>query len=124
MENRFGIKDLFLFLLIGALLVTTVVAMRQFDRQHEEVLTIKRQNSELTRDIAGIKRQLAEGVVAVGGGDAHNGASSGGATTRAAGPKVDAFTHLREAEAQPGFARGDWLIDNFATKIGKLTPLI
>lgn len=124
MENRFGIKDLFLFVLIGALLVTTVVAMRQFDRQFKEVLNIKRQNSELTRDLAGIKRQLAEGVVALGGVPAGNGSPSTGATTRAAGPKVDAFTHLREAETRPDFARGDWLIDNFGTKIGKLTPLI
>src|SRR5688572_2003246 len=107
MENNFGVKDLFLFLLMGALLVITVVAMRQFDRQYDEILTIKRQNSELTRDIAGIKRQLAEGVVAVGASPSGDGVGSSptiGATTGPAAPKQDAFTHLLEAEAKPDFA--------------------
>jgi peptide/nickel transport system substrate-binding protein len=115
MENRFGIKDLFLFLLLAGLIVVVVLAMTQFDRQYQQVLTIKQQNDELTRDIVGIKRQLAEGVTAV--------ATANGAT-RPAGPKVDAFFHLRKAEQRPDFARGDWLIENFGTKLGKLTPLI
>jgi peptide/nickel transport system substrate-binding protein len=121
MENRFGIKDLFLFLLIAGLIVVVVMAMYQFDRQYQEVLTIKQQNNDLTTDIAKIRRQLAEGVQAV----ALTGPLAGGGTGSSTQPttqKVDTFTHLRAAEKMPGFATGDWLIDNFATKIGKLTP--
>jgi peptide/nickel transport system substrate-binding protein len=114
MENRFGIKDLFLFLLVGGLIVLAVFALVQFDRQFDEILKIKQQNTEITRDLVSIKRQLAEGVVAT-------------STTRPSagvGAKVDAFTRLREAERNPDFARGDWLVDNFGTKIGKLTPFV
>lgn len=121
MENRFGIKDLFLFLLIGGLIVVVVMAMNMFDRQYKEVLAIKRQNNELTRDVVQIKRQLAEGVTAIG--IVPGGAT--GATTRAANSAVqgpNAFTYIREAEKRPDFARGDWFIDNFGTKIGRLTP--
>ena len=119
MENRFGIKDLFLFLLIGGLIVAVVVAMWQFDRQYQEILDIKRQNSELTRDVVDIKRQLAEGIVAVGG----NGSTP---TTQSTGQAnlPDGFRQIKEAEKKPGFARGDWLVDNFSTKIGRLTPLV
>jgi peptide/nickel transport system substrate-binding protein len=114
MEKNFGIKDLFLFLLIGALIVVVVLAMRQFDRQYQDVRIIKEQQAGVINDLAKIRRQLAEGVTAIGAGP-------GIAPTTQ--PKVDAFTALREAEKQPDFARGDWLIQNFATKIGKLTPI-
>jgi peptide/nickel transport system substrate-binding protein len=113
MENRFGIKDLFLFLLIGGLIVLVVLAMVQFDRQFRDIQSIKQQQDGLVNDLAKIRRQLAEGVATVGP------AAGGGSSTQ---PVKDAFTRLREAEKKPDFARGDWFIDNFATKVGKLTP--
>jgi len=115
MENRFGIKDLFLFLLIGGLIVVVVMAMVQFDRQYEQVLSIKNKQDELTRDVVAIRNQLAQGVVAVG-------TPGGAATTSPAQNKDDVFRLVREAEKKPGFARGDWFIDSFGTKIGRLTP--
>ncbi len=117
MENRFGIKDLFLFVLIAALIGVVIMAMWQFDRQYKEVLTIKQQNVETAREINGIKRQLAQGVVAVGAGNT----GSNRSTTQ---PIDDAFTPIRAAEAAPNFARGDWHIDNFGTKVGRLTPMV
>lgn len=130
MENRFGIKDLFLFLLVGGLIVVVIMAMVQFDRQYEQVLQIKQQNAELTRDIVQIRRQLAEGVPTVGtvppmgaggiqGGLAPSAASTHTAMSTGSG---DVFRLIREAEKKPDFARGDWFIDNFGTKVGRLTP--
>ncbi|QOV89257.1 peptide-binding protein [Humisphaera borealis] len=132
MENRFGIKDLFLFLLIGALLVIVALAMWQFDRQFSEIRNIKQQNTELTADLTRVKTAVA-GIAdtlddikkrPVVVGPAQGTAGTQQAVAPAATPTADAFTRLKEAEKQPGFARGDWLIDNFATKIGKLTPLV
>lgn len=129
MENRFGIKDLFLFLLIGALIVIVILAMWQFDRQHNQILTIKHQNTDLTADVTRVKTAVADIADALD--DIRSrpmiGPVSGTATTQqatAATPSMDAFTRLKEAEKLPDFARGDWLVDNFATKIGKLTPLV
>lgn len=126
MENRFGVKDLFLFLLLSALIVVVVLAMRQFDRQYQEVLTIKQLNTDLTRDVVSIKRQLADGVPTYGAPAGGGGTAPGATTNPGTRPasRVDAFTHLRAAEQKPDFARGDWLVDNFGTKLGKLTPLI
>ena len=114
MENRFGIKDLFLFLLLGGLIVAVVLAMKQFDRQYKLVLGIQNKQDELTRDVVAIRNQLAQGVVAVGG--------PGGSTTAPAQNPNDVFRLVREAEKKPDFARGDWFIDSFGTKIGRLTP--
>lgn len=114
MENRFGIKDFFLFLLLAGLIAVVIVAMFQFDRQYEQILAIKQQNSELTRDIVSIKRQLAQGVVGL----------APGAGPGAAPEALEVFEPLVAAEEKPDFARGDWLVDNFGTKVGKLTPLV
>src|SRR5215210_7871948 len=114
MENRFGIKDLFLFLLVGGLIVLVVMAMIQFDRQYEQVVGIKSKQDELTRDVIAIRNQLAQGVVSVG--------SVPGQAAPAAANKDDVFRLVREAEKKPDFSRGDWFIDSFGTKIGRLTP--
>ena len=89
MENRFGIKDLFLFLLVGGLIVVVVMATVQFDRQFEHVLLIEQKQAEFSRDIAGIKRQLAEGVVAVGGGPSGQPATGPAVTSPGAVPGRD-----------------------------------
>lgn len=36
-------------------------------------------------------------------------------------PQGDSFEGLKEAQKQPDFARGDWLIDNFGTKLKSIT---
>ena len=51
-----------------------------------------------------------------------------GSTTQSAtesGSKDAFFAPLKEAEAKPDFARGDYLVDNIQTKIaGSLTPYV
>lgn len=117
MENRFGIKDLFLFLLMCGLIAVVALAMVMFDRQYEQIMLIKRQNDQLTRDVVDIRRQLAEGITAV--------APTTGPASTQSGPNLpDSFRPMKEAEKMPQFARGGWFLDNFSTKIGRLTPLV
>lgn len=111
MENRFGVKDLFLFLTLFGIIGLLVLALVQYDRQWDQIQLLKKQTSDLTNDLTAIRQQLAEGVVL------------GGASDRGpAGP--DPFAPIRAAEKMEGFARGDWFVENFGTNIGKLTPLI
>jgi peptide/nickel transport system substrate-binding protein len=117
MENRFGIKDLFLFILLGGLITAVVMAMVQFDRQYKHVLAIKNKQDELTRDVIAIRNQLAQGVMAVGSSPSQQG-------TPGSASKNDVFRLVREAAKKPDFARGDWFVDSFGTKIGRLTPHI
>jgi peptide/nickel transport system substrate-binding protein len=135
MEKRFGIKDLFLFGLVGLLIVIVALAMWQFDRQFDQVKDIGRQNKELAGDVNRLKTLVAGVADAVDEVRSRPAVAAGPSTTQPAGtqpalagqpvrPKEDAFTRLREAEKLPGFARGDWIVYNFGTKIGRLTPLV
>src|SRR5579884_4232087 len=117
MENRFGIKDLFLLLLMCGLIAVVALAMVMFDRQYEQIMLIKNQNDQLTRDVVEIRRQLAEGITAVA-------PTTGPTSTQAVSNLPDSFRPMKEAEKMPGFARGGWFLDNFSTKIGRLTPLV
>ncbi|MEM8873704.1 MAG: ABC transporter substrate-binding protein [Planctomycetota bacterium] len=161
MENRFGVKDFFLFGLIAVVLVAVVLAMLQFDRQFDTVARLDRQNEILAKDLNQLGQKLdtllaetRNGTIrvidptALQGGAAllpSDGTSGTEQITEAVDsgdtedPNVDpaevaqqsaqfdgdaTFALLEEAEAMPDFARGGWFLDNFGTKIGRLTPLV
>ena len=151
MENRFGIKDFFLFGLIGVLLVMVVLAMIQYDRQWERVQDVDRQSRQLAGDLARLGDKIdglgaRQGSVAPGIVQNFYGVSSGAGaaaampsggmtepTTRpaavevAAAPSADVgevFAPIQAAEDDDDFARGGTYLDNFGTKIGRLTPLV
>lgn len=113
MENRFGVKDLFSFLLMGVIIVLLIFCLKQYDRQWEQIQQVKGQVSSLTNDLSGIRNAIAQGVSV---------RTAPGATTAPAGP--DPFKPVNDAMAMPDYARGDWLVENFGTTIGKLTPMI
>jgi len=114
MENRFGIKDFLLFLVLAILIGMVGLAMVMFDRQYEEIQAIKKQSGEMTSDMVAIRRQLAQGVVTAGGAGEARGKTE----------DLEVFKYVVEAQKKPDFVRGDWLIDNFGTKIGRLTPVV
>ncbi len=130
MENRFGIKDFFLFLLLGVLIVIVVVAMVQFDRQYRLVDQTFNETRTLSEEVNRIKRSLAEieaggiALAPVGGGSSES--SGGGGLERGKGrdDNTDPFYQLADAQRMEGYARGDWFVDNFGTKIGRITPLV
>src|SRR5438552_16268787 len=62
MENRFGVKDFFLFALLILLLITVGLAMKQFDRQYQQILDLRQKSEEHTRDLVEIRRTLAQGL--------------------------------------------------------------
>lgn len=111
MENRFGVKDFFVFLLLFSIIGLIILALVQYDRQWDQIQQLKSQTTSLTNDLSLIRNQLSSGLIVP--------TSAGPAN---AGP--DPHEAIREAEKMPDFARGDWLVENFGTNIGKLTPLI
>ncbi len=123
MENRFGFREFILSSLLVILILVVLLGMKQLDRQWAVLQSITQQNSEQTRQLTGIRRTLEEGINV-------NIAHGGSATTQQSGHsdewpnRGDGFANLKAAEAKPDFARGDWLIDNFATKLPKVTPVV
>jgi peptide/nickel transport system substrate-binding protein len=119
MQNRFGFKDLILTVLLVLLIAVVMLGMKQLDRQWDVLQAIQDQGKEQTRLLASISRSLddlsANGI-----------AVSHGPATQSADAhtdRPDPFAELKAAEKKPDFARGDYLIDNFRTKLGGiLTP--
>lgn len=122
MDNRFGIKDAFLFLSLALIAGLVILGMVQFDRQWKQVQVLRSQSDTLASDLTSLRGDLADLK-----GKIDSGVSIGVPTTRAATAAIDGpdpFGPIHDAEKQPGFARGDWFVDNFGTNIGKLTPLL
>lgn len=57
MENRFGVKDFFLFTLIVALMGVVILGMFQYDRQWDLLQSIQKNSDEQAKDLADVKRQ-------------------------------------------------------------------
>jgi peptide/nickel transport system substrate-binding protein len=126
MENRFGVKDFILFVLLALLIGVVVLAMLQYDRQWTDVQKIRDQLAEQGRDLRDLQRSIARGVT-------FN--SQGGAGTLATGSRIastnpadygkdDPFARIKAARANPTYAEGDWLVDVAMGQIAKLTPFI
>jgi peptide/nickel transport system substrate-binding protein len=134
MENRFGVKDFFLFLLVTAVLVMVGLEMWRSDRQWEQLRQTTNLLQEQTRDLARIRRLLEQGI-AVGPrveGSPVASSNGGGSTTKAASTQpvglgtteVATNDRVRAAQQMPGYATGDFYVDMLASPPEKLTPII
>lgn len=116
MEKRFTVKDFFLFLLLVGLIVSVWLAMKQYDRQWEQLQRIQSRLEDQGRDILEVRRKIDQGVAVA------SPSSAEGATRPA--DQGDPFARVRAARALPGYAAGGMLIDAFGNSVGKLTPLV
>jgi peptide/nickel transport system substrate-binding protein len=113
MENRFGVKDLVLFLMVAVLIVLVVLGMVQYDRQWDLVRQTNEKLQQQTGDLARIRRLLEQGHLSVG--------AVGAAPTTAEAPADERVVKIH---ANPDYAPGDSVIDVFSVIPDKLTPLI
>ncbi len=119
MENRFGVRDAVVCLLLLALLVSVWLAMVQYDRQWNDVKALRNEvrslattQNQMRSALDELRSSIAQGVTVP-----TNNASA------PAGPLKDSFNELREARSKPDFAEGDVLVDAFGTKIKSVTAL-
>src|SRR5687767_5542165 len=109
MQNRFGIKDFFLFALIVVLVVLVVVAMKQYDRQWKVLNQINDNIQLQTRELSNLSRVLSSGGFASGVPT-----TQGSQVASIGNPKLDAvFAPIRAAQQKPDYAQGDWYVDIF-----------
>jgi len=121
MENRFGLKDLFLFVLIVVLIVVQFLQMKQRDLQQQDmrnlVAKMETQNAQLGNVMRAINGLEAGGIV-VGPQ-----ATTRGSTEASGRGFADPFQYIKAAQKLPGYSRGDWLVENIPSRVGRLTPL-
>lgn len=126
MENRFTLKDFALFILIVLLILLVVLAMKQYDRQwqdlqalNERVKQIEIQQTRMTDKLSvldKINARLQNGVI-VNNGQAATADNDSSFNKALHGPVL-------EAQQASDYASGDWLVDAFPAKVSKITPLI
>ena len=123
MENRWSFKDVFVVALLVAIIASVWIAMKQFDRQWEDVKSLKTQVGQLTSEQARTLDQVKELRQAF---DSRPTAPVGPATTNNNNPPEkaapDAHARLRKVRDAKDYARGDWMIDAFAANVAKITP--
>ena len=113
MENRFGVKDFFLVLLLLIVIVMIALAMKQYDRQYQLLVSLQRQGHDQLSELVAIHDDLRHGIVATG---------SNPDNPLDTGP--DPFASLRKLREEGQYDRGDWLVENFGTSVSKITPLL
>jgi peptide/nickel transport system substrate-binding protein len=111
MENRFGLKDFVLLLLLLGVIVLLFLQMKQYDRQWQVVQETRDKLREQTSDLSRIRRLLERGAVVA-------------ATNPSAAANLDADLGVRKAREAPDYADGDSVVDIFYVIPDKLTPLV
>jgi peptide/nickel transport system substrate-binding protein len=111
MDNRFTIKDFFLFLFLAAIVVIVLLMMVQRDREWTQLQAIQERVKDQDGRLRQIQQSIARGVAF-------------GPASRPAAMENDPFTGIEAAQKMPGYARGDWLVQSFPGQVAKLTPLL
>jgi peptide/nickel transport system substrate-binding protein len=109
MENRFSVKDLFLFLMLGVLMVMVALAMIQFDRQYQLIHQTNEKVKEQTEELAYLKQRMMAGGGIGGGGAQAN---------------LDADLRVRRNHANPDYLPGGTVVDVLASVPNRLTPIL
>ena len=113
MENRFGLRDVVLCVLLIVLIVSVWLAMKQDDRQHAQLREIRTAVQSQADELKQVRRLLADGARAR--------PSTDGPAEAEAAP---GFGRIEAARQAADYAPGDWLIRPVSVAIGKLTPFV
>lgn len=125
MENRFTIKDFFLFSLLGALMIVLVITMYMIDRQWLKMASMETVITEQAADLRQI-RQVVSGLSAdlqkQPRANAERAPISRGELDSQA--DLGAFSRSTEVQKHSDYAEGDWLVRSFGNSIKTITPLV
>ncbi len=132
MNNRFTIKDFFLFALLIGVIVTICFSMAQFNYQEDALLSLRgaiQRNTKVSGQVLSAVQKLERGGIRLGD---------------SAGPRAAAKKIIRKhykdgaeyvyyptvplpphaAQNQPGYARGDWLVVNLGSEPKRIMPYV
>ena len=141
MDNRFGIRDVVMAALLLAILVSIWLAMKQYDRQWDEMRSLRSDLQTLTNtqnrmagQVADLQRDVRSGAAALprptpgtpGATDSNaTDVTADDVTSVAAGvaPDSHALDGVRAARDHTDFAEGDVMVDAFGTQLKSITAL-
>ncbi|RMG57278.1 MAG: ABC transporter substrate-binding protein, partial [Gammaproteobacteria bacterium] len=120
MENRFTVKDLVYFAVLGLIILLILLAMYQVDRQWLRLTQMEQSLREQAEDLRGLRQMLATGAPVAAGRESVTPAEAEGSGQDI--PPV--FRRAWQATRQPDYAQGDWLVESFGVNLKSITPFI
>lgn len=124
MDNRFGFKELVVSVLLVALIVIVLLAMKQYDRQWETLRRIDQRLAEQNTTLIALNDTLRSARLSAATPPANSTASGQSDDSATHTPEDDPFYRVLAPRENPDFAFGDWFVDVFRQTVGKLTPLV
>lgn len=141
MQNRFGLKDFVLFVLVGVLALSIWMRMFQQDREWRKSESVLSKLSSLESQVARLENKLDTGVVVAGGSGpsstsgpaptdgkpAANGGSGGDSSWARPGVKIEwqpPWGPATDPFKQPGVQVGGEFTEVYEAQMARLTPFI
>tara|TARA_R110002073_G_scaffold239285_1_gene400539 strand:+ start:38423 stop:40309 length:1887 start_codon:yes stop_codon:yes gene_type:complete len=133
MQNKFGLKDFVLMVLVVVVGVLTFMNLNQGDRMWEKTELLSSKVGSVEQQVAKIDRMLSSGEFAINTGISNSNNGSDSSTTRSAdwarpdGPAVqwqEPFVFKSEPYDQDGYTLGGEFTEIFEAQPSKLTPVL
>lgn len=120
MEQRFTVKDFFLFAALTSLLIVLLLTMYMIDRQWQKMAVIETIMKEQARDL----RQVKSSINAIDGQIQNGLVVSSSSQATQIGEIPAAFFRPYQASQQSDYSEGGWLQQSFGVNLKSLTPFI
>jgi len=133
MQNKFGLKDFVLMVLVALVGLLTYMNMKQGDRLHVQTSKVADKSSQIEQQIARLERQISEGNFVVQGTGGTNAAGGSAAAMLENAwlkdPSVPVSRFSRRSFAQdprdePDYRLGGEFMETFEAQPSKLTPIL
>jgi len=134
MQNKFGLKDFILIVLVSLALVMTYLSMKQDDRRWEQNEQVNKKVGDIEQLVTRLESKLDSGIVVAGNGSNHNGSSNDSATasgdeswSKQPGVEIKWFNKPQFAvdpRDEPDYSIGGYFKETFNAQPNKLTPVL
>ncbi|TVQ55123.1 MAG: ABC transporter substrate-binding protein [Phycisphaerales bacterium] len=128
MQNRFGLKDFVLLVLLIIVLVVMGLSMAQEDRRWSEVRTVQDQIDRLEQQVMMMSQRLEDGIVAApASGQTGAGSAQRDDSWARAGVEIEwqqPFTLVNDPRGEEDYAMGGTYTEIFGAQPPTITPLI
>ena len=121
MEKRFTVKDFFLFLALGVVVVMVLLAMYMVDRQWTMMSRMRQIMTEQADDLRAVRSDLKALQQRIASGALRTAPDP---RASAASEEPSVFRRAIAATELPDFASGDWLVSAFGTGLKTISPLV
>lgn len=130
MQNRFGVKDFVLMLLVIVIIVLQVIRIYQDDRNWKLVEQVRQEGTQRDKAISRLERKLDEGNFAVAApGNTTGGTAAGGRDESWARPGVPiewqpAWTFFTDPREEKDYEEGGTITEVFPAQPAKITAIL